>query len=158
MSATDRQAVADFLYLEARLADEGRYDEWESLWTDDALYWIPAGGDDPDPDRQLSFAYDNRARIASRVRQLRSGTHHTQVPPSRLRRLIANVEVLDDTGGDVVVGSNFLLTEYRRGTVTLWSGRTVHTLRSTVDGFRLAVKKVLLVNNTGDIPTLSFLI
>jgi 3-phenylpropionate/cinnamic acid dioxygenase small subunit len=154
----DRQAVADFLALEARLADEARYDEWEALWTDDGLYWIPAGGDDPDPDRQLSFAYDNRSRIASRVRQLRSGTHHTQVPPSRLRRLIANIEVLDTDAGVVTVGSNFLLTEFRRGAMTLWSGRTVHRLRPTDDGLRMSYKKVLLVNNTGDIPTLSFLI
>jgi len=154
----DRQAVADFLYLEARLADEGRYDEWESLWTDDALYWVPAGGDDPDPQRQLSFVYDNRARIASRVRQLRSGTHHTQVPPSRQRRLIANIEVLDGSAEEVTVGSNFLLAEYRRGTITLWSGRTVHKLRPAEGGYQLAYKKVLLVNNTGDIPTMSFLI
>jgi 3-phenylpropionate/cinnamic acid dioxygenase small subunit len=157
-AAVDRQAVADFLYLEARLADEGRYDEWEALWTDDGLYWIPAGGDDPDPARQLSFAYDNRTRIASRVRQLRAGTHHTQVPPSRLRRLIGNVELLDPDGDLLTVGSNFLLTEYRRGTVTLWSGRTVHKLRPDAGRLRLAYKKVLLVNNTGDIPTLSFLI
>jgi benzoate/toluate 1,2-dioxygenase beta subunit len=158
--STDRQAVADFLALEARLADEGRYDEWEALWADDGVYWIPAGGDDPDPDRQLSFAYDNRARIASRVRQLRSGTHHTQVPPSRLRRLISNIEVLAEAADGVLsVGSNFLLTEYRRGTLTLWAGRVLHQLRpDAAGGFRMAQKKVLLVNNTGDIPTLSFLI
>lgn len=158
----DRQAVADFLHLEARLADECRYDEWEALWADDGLYWIPAGGDDPDPQRQLSFAYDNRARIASRVRQLRAGTHHTQVPPSRLRRLISNIELLDsalDNASDVVtVGSNFLLTEYRRGRLTLWSGRTIHKLRPDGRGFRMAFKKVLLVNNVDAIPTLSFLI
>ena len=159
MSA-DRQAVADFLALEARLADEGRYDEWEALWDDDGVYWIPAGGDNPDPDRQLSFAYDNRARIASRVRQLSSGTHHTQVPPSRLRRLISNIEILAEAADGVLsVGSNFLLTEYRRGALTLWAGRVLHQLRPhPAGGFRMAQKKVLLVNNTGDIPTLSFLI
>lgn len=27
-----------FLFREARLADQGAYDEWESLWTDEALY------------------------------------------------------------------------------------------------------------------------
>jgi 3-phenylpropionate/cinnamic acid dioxygenase small subunit len=157
-TTVDRQAVADFLYLEARLADEGRYEEWEALWTDDGLYWIPAGGDDPDPQRQLSFAYDNRARIASRVRQLLAGTHHTQVPPSRTRRLIGNIELLDRSGDQLTVGSNFLLTEYRRGTLTLWSGRTLHGLRPESGAFRMAYKKVLLVNNTGDIPTMSFLI
>ena len=27
--------ILSFLYLEARLADEGRYSEWEALWADD---------------------------------------------------------------------------------------------------------------------------
>jgi hypothetical protein len=27
--------ILSFLYLEARLADEGRYSEWEALWVDD---------------------------------------------------------------------------------------------------------------------------
>jgi hypothetical protein len=66
--------------------------------------------------------------------------------------------VLDGNAEEVTVGSNFLLTEYRRGNITLWSGRTVHKLRPVEDGYQLAYKKVLLVNNTGDIPTMSFLI
>ena len=38
-----------FLYLEARLADESDYDGWEALWTDDAIYWVPAGRADVGP-------------------------------------------------------------------------------------------------------------
>ncbi len=41
--------IAQFLYREARLADENDYDGWEALWTDDALYWVPSGGADVDP-------------------------------------------------------------------------------------------------------------
>ncbi len=33
--------VEQFLYREARYADEHDYDAWEALWTDDALYWVP---------------------------------------------------------------------------------------------------------------------
>ena len=32
--------IAQFLYREARLLDERRYDDWQSLWTDDGMYWI----------------------------------------------------------------------------------------------------------------------
>ena len=37
--------VEQFVYREARLQDEHEYDEWEALWTDDAIYWVPANGD-----------------------------------------------------------------------------------------------------------------
>jgi benzoate/toluate 1,2-dioxygenase beta subunit len=61
--------VEQFVYLEARLADELRYDEWESLWTDDAVYWVPSGADDIDPNTQMSIIFDNRSRIGTRIRQ-----------------------------------------------------------------------------------------
>ena len=60
--------VTQFIYREARLQDEHCYDEWESLWTDDAIYWGPANGDDGDPEKVMSIIYDNRSRIGIRVR------------------------------------------------------------------------------------------
>ena len=59
--------VEQFLFLEARLADEGDYDGWEALWADDGVYWIPANGDDIDPATQMSILYDNRSRIAQEL-------------------------------------------------------------------------------------------
>ena len=44
----EKTAVEAFIYREARLADEARYDEWEALWCDQANYWVPRGeGLDP---------------------------------------------------------------------------------------------------------------
>src|SRR5579859_7291874 len=102
--------VERFIYREARLADELDYDAWESLWTDDAVYWVPANGDDIDPELQVSIIFDNRARIATRLRQLQTGKRHAQTPPSRLRRLVSNIELLGETGsGDLLAGANFLV-------------------------------------------------
>jgi 3-phenylpropionate/cinnamic acid dioxygenase small subunit len=71
VSEAERQAVVEFLYREARLADEARYAEWLALWTDDGVYWVPATTEpDPDPERQLSHVYDNRARVETRVKLL----------------------------------------------------------------------------------------
>ena len=156
---TERDAVEQFLYLEARLQDEHRYGEWEALWTDDALYWVPAGGDDIDPSRQVSYVYDNRARIASRIRQLQTGQRHAQSPVSRMRRLISNVEVhAEDTQGVLVAESNFILIESRHARLVTWAGRTIHRLRSEGSSFRMCGKKVLLVNNDAPIPNMAFLI
>src|SRR4051794_515038 len=118
------RAVEQFIYREARLADELRYDEWEALWTDDAVYWVPANGDDVDPGTQMSVVFDNRSRISTRIKQLQTGKRHSQNPPSRLRRLISNVELLGvDDDDDVLAGANFLIYESRERGVTLWAGR-----------------------------------
>lgn len=154
--------VEQFIYREARLQDELQYDAWEALWTDDAIYWVPANGDDTDPTRQMSIIFDNRARIATRIKQLHTGKRHSQTPPSKLRRLISNVELLgdgrDDAGGDIRAGANFLVYESRERGVTLWAGRSEYRLRRTGDGLRMAYKKVALVDNDRPLYTLAFLI
>jgi 3-phenylpropionate/cinnamic acid dioxygenase small subunit len=150
--------VEQFVYREARLADEHRYDEWESLWTDDAIYWVPANADDIDPTTQMSIIFDNRARIATRIKQLHTGKRHAQNPASRLRRLISNVELLGGEDPEIEVGANFLVYESRDRGVTLWAGRSEWTLRRTGDGLRIAYKKVMLVNNDRPLNTMAFLI
>lgn len=159
----DRHEVEQFLYQEARLADESDYDAWEALWTDDALYWVPAGGADIDPDRQMSIIYDNRSRISTRLKQLRTGRRYAQAPQSHLRRLVSNIEFLGgrpnpDGGVDLEIGANFLVLESRARSNELWGGRTTYRLRRDGANLRLAYKKVVLVDNEKAIPTMSFLI
>jgi benzoate/toluate 1,2-dioxygenase beta subunit len=159
----DPYDVEQFLYREARLADENDYDGWEALWTDDALYWVPAGGADIDPSRQMSIIYDNRSRIATRLKQVRTGRRYAQAPPSHLRRLISNIEILggreNSAGGtDMEVGANFLIVESRTRGNEIWGGRTTYRLRRDETGLRLVYKKVVLVDNDRVISTLGFLI
>jgi 3-phenylpropionate/cinnamic acid dioxygenase small subunit len=149
-------ALVAFVYREARLADEARYSEWESLWDDDATYWVPMSPD-ADPETQVSYINDNRTRIRSRVAQLNTGVRHSQTPPSVLRRTVSNFEVTETSGDIVTVASNFVLVEYRFD-ITLWAGRYLHTIRGTEGGLRLAGKTVHLVNAGGPIPTMAFLI
>jgi 3-phenylpropionate/cinnamic acid dioxygenase small subunit len=149
-------ALVAFVYREARLADEARYSEWEALWDDDATYWVPMSPD-ADPETQVSYIYDNRTRIRSRVAQLNTGVRHSQTPPSVLRRTVSNFEVSETRGDTVTVASNFILAEYRFD-LTLWAGRYLHTIRRTEGGLRLAGKTVHLVNAGGPIPTMAFLI
>jgi 3-phenylpropionate/cinnamic acid dioxygenase small subunit len=150
--------LEQFLYREARLQDEHRYEDWEALWTDDAVYWVPAMGDDSDPEREMSVIYDNRSRIAKRVAQLSSGKRHAQTPPSRLRRLISNVELMELTGDEYLVGSNFLILESRERGKTIWVGRFEHRLRRIEGELRMAAKKVMLVDNDRALRTMAFLI
>ncbi|MCX2929991.1 aromatic-ring-hydroxylating dioxygenase subunit beta [Mycobacterium sp. CVI_P3] len=160
----DRFEVEQFLYREARFADENDYDSWEALWTDDALYWVPANGaSDARPGNQMAIICDNRSRIGTRLKQIRTGKRYAQAPPSNMRRLLTNIEFLggrtNPAGGtDLEVGANFLLLESRTRGTHLWGGRTTYRLRRTDDELRLAYKKVVLVDNDRPVPTLGFLI
>jgi 3-phenylpropionate/cinnamic acid dioxygenase small subunit len=150
--------VEQFLFREARCEDEHRYEEWEALWTDDGIYWVPANGDDIDPEQQMSIIYDNRSRIGLRVKQLLTGKRHTQEPQSRLRRLISNVELLGEDDKGIRVGANTIVFETNQRGDTIWGARLEYVLRRNQGDYRIAFKKVALVNNEKAIYTLSFLI
>lgn len=154
----NRYQIEAFLYREARLIDEHRYDEWLSLWTDDGIYWVPCNEDDTDPARQVSIIYDDRVRLGDRVARLKSGAAWAQEPKSRMRRVIANLEIEEGENGEVSVASNFILAELRRHMQNLWAGRTIHKLRPENGDFKIVYKKVMLVNNDEEIPALVFLI
>lgn len=157
----EHRAVTEFLYREARLADEARYAEWLALWTDDAVYWVPATTDPAaDPERQLSHVYDNRARLETRIKLLQTGVRHSQEPASSMRRLISNVEV-EAAGGEWIAGSNFLLAELSlqaRHELHWWAGRATHRLRRVDGALRMSRKTVVLVNAAEPLPNLAFLI
>jgi 3-phenylpropionate/cinnamic acid dioxygenase small subunit len=154
----DRHSVEGFLFLEARLLDEHHYDEWLALWAEDALYWVPSNRDDLDPKREVSIIHDDRERLEERIFRLTKTATHAQDPRSRTSRLISNVEVQEGNNGEVVVFSNFNLTELRRGKQDTFAGRTVHRLRTLGGGFQIVSKKVLLVNNDDVFDNLTFLV
>ena len=156
-----RREIEAFIYREARLADESRYDEWEALVTDDMHYWVPCGPGDYEPGTRVSYINDNRARLGTRIRQLATGVHHAQDPPSSMRRVVSNIEILSAEGDEFEVGSNFVLYEHAvqaTGHLRLWAGRATYRLRLTPDGLRMAAKKVELVNSTSPLPNLPFII
>jgi benzoate/toluate 1,2-dioxygenase beta subunit len=154
----DRERVKQFLYHEALLMDEHRYDDWLALWTEPALYWVPSNRDQIDPRREVSLIYDDWVRLQLRIARLKSGFAHAQEPKSRMRRIISNVEIEVAENDEVITHSNFMLTELRRGKQDLFAGRTTHRLRPDDGAFKMISKKVLLVNNDEPIDNLTFLI
>ena len=153
-----QREVESFVYREGYLQDRHEYDAWEALWTDDGVYWIPANGDEMDPEREMSIIYDNRSRIALRIRQLHTGRRLAQEPKSNLVRVISNVEVVNAAAGEIQVRANAIIFESTARRDTLWGTRCEYVLRRMDGTLRMARKKVMLVNNSKALPTLSFLI
>src|SRR3989475_10576195 len=162
LSDAEQKAAVEFLHKEARLADEARYAEWLALWTDDAVYWVPATTDlGADPDTHLSHIYDNRGRLETRVKLLQTGHRYSQEPPSLMRRLISNIEVTRAGDGELMAGSNFALAELSvqaKHETHWWVGRATHRLRRVDGELRMRSKKVVLINAAEPLPNLAFLI
>lgn len=152
------QDVTQFIYREARLQDEHRYEDWEVLWADDGVYWVPANGEGTDPDLEMSILYDNRSRIGLRVRQLLTGRRYSQTPQSGLRRLVSNIEILETSGDTVTVGCNALIYESNYKGETLWASRNQYVLRHVAGDFRMTMKKVVFVNNATPLYNMAFLV
>jgi len=150
--------VTRFIYREARYQDEHELEAWESLWTDDGVYWVPANGQGNDPEHEMSILYDNRSRIALRVSQLRTGRRHSQSPPSRLCRVVSNIEAEQSAEGEIRARSNALVYEHNVRGETVWACRNEYTLRRENGALKMARKKVFIVNNETPLFTLSFLI
>ena len=159
MNDVARRQVELFLYREARLMDEHRYAEWESLWTDDGVYWVPCGVSDYDPLLNVSIIYDDRELIAARIRRLNGKFNYAQDPRSVLVRVVSNIEVDQRDSDELEVHSAFVLHEGRRDEVRAWVGRNVHHLRVDHNGeLRMSYKKVVLVNADQALPNASFLL
>jgi 3-phenylpropionate/cinnamic acid dioxygenase small subunit len=156
-SERDQLAVSAFLFHEAELLDERRYEEWLALYTEDSIYWIPQG-DDTDHTQHVSIAYDDRRRLHERVLRLASGFAFSQDPPSRTCHLVGNVRIVGETDGDIDVRSNLMLAEMRRGAQSVYAGQVSHRLVPTGESFMVRAKTVRLINSDIPLSNLTFLI
>jgi benzoate/toluate 1,2-dioxygenase subunit beta len=159
--AVAREEIETLLYREARLLDERRLGEWLDLFTRDAVYWVPAGGEAPDPTRLVSLVYDDRQRLELRVDRLLGSHAWAQDPPSRICRAVTNVE-LEEIGApgaaeEIDVHSVLTVVEVRAGRQTLYAARCHYRLRRE-DGWRIAHKEVRLVNRDDAFDNLTLLL
>src|SRR5262245_31385497 len=144
----DHAAFEEFLIHEAALLDARRFRDWMALFADDGTYWVPAVPDQLSPFDQASLFYDDRELMKTRVDRLEHPRIHVQTPPSRTAHLVGNivVEEADAANGEFVVASTVIMVEYRDEAQRVFAGRQHHRLRRDGSGFRIAQKRVDLIN------------
>jgi 3-phenylpropionate/cinnamic acid dioxygenase small subunit len=145
-TALDLHRCTLFLEHEARLLDEGKFDDWLALFTTDAWYWVPSEPDQADPHQTVSLIYDDRRLLETRVRRLASPRMYSQEPRSRCSRIVSNVSIEDAEGRTATVRSKFLMIEYRREQQRLFAGTAWHRLVQFDGAIKIAWKRVDLVN------------
>jgi p-cumate 2,3-dioxygenase beta subunit len=148
-AAALRGEIEAFLYEEAELLDSWRLDTWAELFTEDAIYRVPAL-DDPrrDPDNSLFLVNDDLSRIRSRVRQLLGDTAWAESPRSMTRRLITNVRVTAVDGAAIRATANFLIQRCRMERIDTFVGQYRYKLLQQPDGFKIAERIVILAQDT----------
>lgn len=125
--------IEQFLYREARLLDDGRFEHWLSLLSDDVHYWlpvmgrryaadskalttlaIPAAGDGAFTNREgLALFDDDKESLRRRVSRLGTGMAWAEDPPSSTCRMVSNVEAYEQACGQYLVYSKLMLYRTR---------------------------------------------
>jgi len=142
----DLHRCEQFLIHEARLLDEGKFDEWLSLFTPEAWYWAPSQPDQADPHETVSLIYDDRRLLETRVRRLASPRMYSQEPRSRTSRIIGGVTIEANDRGSCTVRSKFMMVEYRREQQRIFAGTAHHRLVQSDGWIMIDWKRVDLVN------------
>jgi len=146
-----------FLYHEARLLDTQRYEEWLGLFTVDATYWVPLEQNQKDPLETSSIIHDDRTLLELRVRQARHPRAHARQPLARTVHQVGNVMVSEEHGDEITVDSTLHLTEFRNEKQRLYGALVQHRLRRAGESFRIAHKRVDLVNCEGELDGIAVL-
>jgi benzoate/toluate 1,2-dioxygenase beta subunit len=149
--------VEQFLYHEARLLDTGQLEAWLDLFTDDATYWLPLERHQKDPLETSSHIHDDRTLLEVRVKQARHPRAHARQPPARTVHQVSNIMVAAEANGETVVHSTLQLVEFRNEKQRLYGALVEHRLRRVRDGFRIAHKRVDLVNSEGELDGIAIL-
>ena len=152
-----KQEVEEFLYQEAELLDERRYEEWLELFTDDVHYWMPMRRNVPADELEREFTREGtdvnwfdegKDTLTRRVKQILTGVHWAEQPPSRICHIVSNVQILEAGADEVRVKSRFLLYRNRVETETdFLVGKREDLLRRVDGGFRIARRKIVLDQN-----------
>jgi 3-phenylpropionate/cinnamic acid dioxygenase small subunit len=90
------EETSGLLLHEAHCLDSRKWDEWLELYTEDAVFWVPAWKDEEhqtdNPDREVSMMYyGQRARLAERVWRARSGQSIASAPLPRTMHSVTNI-------------------------------------------------------------------
>jgi 3-phenylpropionate/cinnamic acid dioxygenase small subunit len=157
-----KEEIEEFLYQEAELLDERRYEEWLDLFTEDCHYWMPMRRNVPRDEFEREFTRagadvnwfdEGKDTLTRRVRQILTGVHWSEEPPSRICHMISNVQILraspaGSSPTEVAVKSRFLVYRNRVETETdVLVGKREDLLRRVDGSWRIARRKIVLDQN-----------
>ena len=150
------EALRQYLYQEARLLDEKRWDEWSALFVEDGKYWVPASRNQPDPLNHVSIMYEGDLLRAVRLKRYTHPNALSLQPEPHSIHQISNVmlDEFDPDSGICIVNSRLVMIEYRRDEQFVYGASVTHTLEPFDESWKIQQKKVELVNCDGALDSI----
>lgn len=153
-----QREIEDFLYMEAELLDERRFDEWIELIADDIHYHMPQRRnvksgelhrENTSAASEISWFDEGKRTLAGRVRQINTGLHWAEEPLSRLRHIVTNVQIVDVREDEVSARCRFIVYRNRlQDEVDLFVGKREDLLRrDSTTGWKIAKRTIILDQN-----------
>lgn len=138
-----------FVYAEARMLDEGRFDAWLALWEPSGHYWMPLDYKQADPEDTTSLLYEDHFMLKLRVERLNGARTFSQKPKSRCHHVLQRpfVDVFEPDANRYQTWTQMHYVETRLDEQQLLALTAMHDL-TVVDGaLKIANKKVELLNS-----------
>ena len=160
-AAFGERELCDFVVREARLLDERRYEEWNALFTDDAIYWVPLVPNQPEGLDHTSHLYEDKLLRELRIERLKSPRAFSQQPPTRSLHLLQapTVEAGDPVRPDErLVRTVFQYTESQGDELNTFVGVCWHRLVVEGDALRIRQKRVDLLNSDAALPAVQLFV
>ncbi len=148
MQKPDVRDLEQFLFHEARLLDEGRWQDWDDLFIENGEYWVPASHKQPDPKNHVSLIYETDLLRAVRIKRFKHPNAFSLKPAPRSSHMLSNVmlDEYDAEKSECVVSSRFIMLQYRREEQDIFGGGYTHHLKIEDDGYKIIKKRVDLIN------------
>jgi 3-phenylpropionate/cinnamic acid dioxygenase small subunit len=152
LTADERAVYEELVLHENWLLDQGRFEDWFDLCTDDCFVWAPTSFPPGDPQREVAIVADDRRRLRDRIAWIRTALASAQIPESRTTHLLgAPVRVPWDShhstpDTDVLLRASYQLTEVRTEGLRTLAGWCGWVLRAGPEGPLVHRKIVALVD------------
>ncbi len=147
--------VEQFIYREAAMVDQSRWQEWLQMYTEDMIYWAPSWVNEneltTDPEAEVSIIYmNNRKELEHRIWRFTSGESPASYPLARTNHMVSNVTLTDINDDQIVASSNWMSQTYRDKEQRIYGGFYEHTLVRQDGDLKISKKKVVLLNDVVD--------
>jgi 3-phenylpropionate/cinnamic acid dioxygenase small subunit len=143
-----RPDLIAFVYREARLLDEQRFDEWVDLFAPDGRYWMPLEHGQTDRRLTASLMDEDLFLLRLRVERLKGARTYSQKPKSRCHHVLQQPQVdrFEPEANRYVVWTAMHYVESRLDRQDLYAAWATHELTPIDGALRIRMKRVDLVN------------